>query len=190
MVSNLWFLAYQLSSLENDATLSQRKLSPACSRAYAHQLPRQPEIWREHVGRGATRQHCRSGGSGLRTTGRLEALELPLAGRGETHHNGMPFRLPPPLAEQNIGKTTLVPCSGCESRPSARLRLQATCRSLPQSLSTTAALLMTRYYTKSRRNISETSYSVRASGSRRTKVQHLELPARRRERQPQLRAWN
>ena len=79
----------------------------------------------------------------------LEALELRLADRGETHRNGAPIRLLPPLEGQNQGKTTLFPLHSLRVSLITALALEG---QVPfpvlQKLVGHSRLLMTLYYTK------------------------------------------
>lgn len=79
----------------------------------------------------------------------LEALELRLADRGETHGNGSPIRFLPPLEEQNSGRTTLFPLHSLRVSLITALALEG---QVPfpvlQKLVGHSRLLMTLYYTK------------------------------------------
>jgi Putative phage integrase len=79
----------------------------------------------------------------------LEALELRLADRGETHGKGSPIRLLPPLEEQNAGQTTLFPLHSLRVSLITALALEG---QVPfpvlQKLVGHSRLLMTLYYTK------------------------------------------
>jgi hypothetical protein len=79
----------------------------------------------------------------------LEALELRLADRGETHRNGAPIRFLPPPEEQNGGATTLFPMHSLRVSLITALALEG---QVPfpvlQKLVGHSRLLMTLYYTK------------------------------------------
>lgn len=79
----------------------------------------------------------------------LEALELRLADRRETHRNGTPIRLLPPPEEQNCGQTTLFPLHSLRVSLITALALEG---QVPfpvlQKLVGHSRLLMTLYYTK------------------------------------------
>ena len=79
----------------------------------------------------------------------LEALEMRLADRGETHRNGTPIRFLPPPEEQNSGMTTLFPLHSLRVSLITALALEG---QVPfpvlQKLVGHSRLLMTLYYTK------------------------------------------
>ncbi len=79
----------------------------------------------------------------------LEALEMRLADRGETHRNGTPIRFLPPPEEQNCGQTTLFPLHSLRVSLITALALEG---QVPfpvlQKLVGHSRLLMTLYYTK------------------------------------------
>ncbi len=79
----------------------------------------------------------------------LEALELRLADRGETHRNGAAIRFLPPPEEQNSGQTTLFPLHSLRVSLITALALEG---QVPfpvlQKLVGHSRLLMTLYYTK------------------------------------------
>jgi Putative phage integrase len=79
----------------------------------------------------------------------LEALELRLADRGETHRNGTPIRFLPPREERNNGLTTLFPLHSLRVSLITALALEG---QVPfpvlQKLVGHSRLLMTLYYTK------------------------------------------
>lgn len=79
----------------------------------------------------------------------LNALELRLADRGETHRNGTPIRFLPPPEEQNYGLTTLFPLHSLRVSLITALALEG---QVPfpvlQKLVGHSRLLMTLYYTK------------------------------------------
>lgn len=79
----------------------------------------------------------------------LEALELRLADRGETHRNGTRIRFLPPPEEQNNGLTTLFPLHSLRVSLITALALEG---QVPfpvlQKLVGHSRLLMTLYYTK------------------------------------------
>lgn len=79
----------------------------------------------------------------------LDALELRLADRGETHRNGTPIRFLPPLEAQNKGLTTLFPLHSLRVSLITALALEG---QVPfpvlQKLVGHSRLLMTLYYTK------------------------------------------
>jgi hypothetical protein len=79
----------------------------------------------------------------------LEALELRLADRGETHRNGMPIRFLPPPEAQNGRQTTLFPLHSLRVSLITALALEG---QVPfpvlQKLVGHSRLLMTLYYTK------------------------------------------
>lgn len=79
----------------------------------------------------------------------LEALELRLADRGETHRNGAPIRFLPPLEKQNQGTTTLFPLHSLRVSLITALALEG---QVPfhvlQKLVGHSRLLMTLYYIK------------------------------------------
>lgn len=79
----------------------------------------------------------------------LEALELRLAARGETHRNGTPIRLLPPQEERNNATTTLFPLHSLRVSLITALALEG---QVPfpvlQKLVGHSRLLMTLYYTK------------------------------------------
>ncbi|MCY1213739.1 putative phage integrase [compost metagenome] len=79
----------------------------------------------------------------------LEALELRLADRGETHRNGSPIRFLPPLEEQNRGLTTLFPLHSLRVSLVTALALEGKVPfAVLQKLVGHSRLLMTLYYTK------------------------------------------
>lgn len=79
----------------------------------------------------------------------LEALELRLADRGETHRNGAPIRFLPPLEEQNNGLTTLFPLHSLRVSLITALALEGRVPfPVLQKLVGHSRLLMTLYYTK------------------------------------------
>lgn len=79
----------------------------------------------------------------------LEALELRLAARGETHGNGSPIRFLPPLQHQNSGSTTLFPLHSLRVSLITALALEGQVPfPLLQKLVGHSRLLMTLYYTK------------------------------------------
>ena len=79
----------------------------------------------------------------------LEALELRLAKRGETHRNGAPIRFLPPLEEQNHGRTTLFPLHSLRVSLITALALEGQVPfPILQKLVGHSRLLMTLYYTK------------------------------------------
>ena len=79
----------------------------------------------------------------------LEALELRLADRGETHRNGTPIRFLPPLEEQNAGLTTLFPLHSLRVSLITALALEGKVPfPILQKLVGHSRLLMTLYYTK------------------------------------------
>lgn len=89
---------------------------------------------------------------GLMVTGwfrLLEALEVQLAERGESHGNGSPIRFLPPLEQQNSGQTTLFPLHSLRVSLITALGLEG---QVPfpvlQKLVGHSRLLMTLYYTK------------------------------------------
>ncbi|WP_199028415.1 integrase family protein [Ralstonia sp. ASV6] len=79
----------------------------------------------------------------------LDALELRLAARGETHRNGTPIRFLPPPEEDNNGTTTLFPLHSLRVSLITALALEG---QVPfpvlQKLVGHSRLLMTLYYTK------------------------------------------
>ncbi len=79
----------------------------------------------------------------------LEALEVQLADRGESHGNGSPIRFLPPLEQQNSGQTTLFPLHSLRVSLITALALEG---QVPfpvlQKLVGHSRLLMTLYYTK------------------------------------------
>jgi hypothetical protein len=79
----------------------------------------------------------------------LEALELQLADRGETHRNGSPVRFLPPPEKQNRGMTSLFPLHSLRVSLVTALALEG---QVPfpvlQKLVGHSRLLMTLYYTK------------------------------------------
>jgi hypothetical protein len=78
----------------------------------------------------------------------LEALELKLADRGETHRNGAPIRFLPPLDQQN-GMTTLFPLHSLRVSLITALALEGMVPfPILQKLVGHSRLLMTLYYTK------------------------------------------
>ncbi|WP_425219001.1 gamma-mobile-trio integrase GmtZ [Ralstonia solanacearum] len=78
----------------------------------------------------------------------LEALELRLAERGETHRNGTPIRLLPPL-EAQTGKTTLFPLHSLRVSLITALALEGQVPfPILQKLVGHSRLLMTLYYTR------------------------------------------
>ena len=79
----------------------------------------------------------------------LEALELRLADRGETHGNGVPIRFLPPPEEQNHGLTTLFPLHSLRVSLITALALEGQVPfPILQKLVGHSRLLMTLYYTK------------------------------------------
>lgn len=79
----------------------------------------------------------------------LEALELRLADRGETHRNGAPIRFLPPPEEQNHGLTTLFPLHSLRVSLITALALEGQVPfPILQKLVGHSRLLMTLYYTK------------------------------------------
>jgi hypothetical protein len=79
----------------------------------------------------------------------LEALELRLAGRGETHQNGAPIRFLPPPDEQNKGLTTLFPLHSLRVSLITALALEGQVPfPILQKLVGHSRLLMTLYYIK------------------------------------------
>lgn len=79
----------------------------------------------------------------------LEALELRLAQRGETHQNGMPIRLLPPPEKQNGGRTTLYPLHSLRVSLITALALEGQVPfPILQKLVGHSRLLMTLYYFK------------------------------------------
>ncbi|KAE8753503.1 integrase [Paraburkholderia madseniana] len=79
----------------------------------------------------------------------LEALELRLADRGETHHNGAAIRFLPPPEEQNNGLTTLFPLHSLRVSLITALALEGQVPfPILQKLVGHSRLLMTLYYTK------------------------------------------
>jgi hypothetical protein len=79
----------------------------------------------------------------------LEALELRLADRGETHRNGTPIRFLPPPEEQNGGLTTLFPLHSLRVSLITALALEGKVPfPILQKLVGHSRLLMTLYYTK------------------------------------------
>lgn len=79
----------------------------------------------------------------------LEALELRLARRGETHSNGAPIRFLPPPAKQNQGLTTLFPLHSLRVSLITALALDGQVPfPILQKLVGHSRLLMTLYYTK------------------------------------------
>ena len=79
----------------------------------------------------------------------LEALELRLADRGETHRNGTPIRFLPPPEGQNNGQTTLFPLHSLRVSLITALALEGQVPfPLLQKLVGHSRLLMTLYYTK------------------------------------------
>lgn len=79
----------------------------------------------------------------------LEALELRLADRGETHRNGAPIRFLPPPEEQNNGQTTLFPLHSLRVSLITALALEGKVPfPILQKLVGHSRLLMTLYYTK------------------------------------------
>jgi hypothetical protein len=79
----------------------------------------------------------------------LEALELRLAERGETHHNGMPIRFLPPPEKRNKGGTTLYPLPSLRVSLITALALEGQVPfPILQKLVGHSRLLMTLYYFK------------------------------------------
>ena len=79
----------------------------------------------------------------------LEALELRLAQRGETHHNGMPIRFLPPPEKRNKGGTTLFPLHSLRVSLITALALEGQVPfPILQKLVGHSRLLMTLYYFK------------------------------------------
>lgn len=79
----------------------------------------------------------------------LAALEQRLAGRGESHRNGMPIRFLPPPEEQNKGLTTLFPLHSLRVSLITALALEGQVPfPILQKLVGHSRLLMTLYYTK------------------------------------------
>lgn len=79
----------------------------------------------------------------------LEALELRLADRDETHRNGTPIRFLPPPDEQNGGQTTLFPLHSLRVSLITALALEGQVPfPILQKLVGHSRLLMTLYYTK------------------------------------------
>ena len=79
----------------------------------------------------------------------LEALELRLANRGETHRNGTPIRFLPPPQAQNNGQTTLFPLHSLRVSLITALALEGQVPfPILQKLVGHSRLLMTLYYTK------------------------------------------
>lgn len=79
----------------------------------------------------------------------LEALELQLAERGETHRNGTPIRFLPPVDQQNSGLTTLFPLHSLRVSLITALALEGLVPfPILQKLVGHSRLLMTLYYTK------------------------------------------
>jgi hypothetical protein len=79
----------------------------------------------------------------------LEALEVQLAKRGETHRNGVPIRFLPPLEQQNKRLTTLFPLHSLRVSLITALALEGQVPfPLLQKLVGHSRLLMTLYYTK------------------------------------------
>lgn len=79
----------------------------------------------------------------------LEALELRLADRGETHRNGAPIRFLPPAEAQNSGLTTLFPLHSLRVSLVTALALEGQVPfPILQKLVGHSRLLMTLYYTK------------------------------------------
>lgn len=79
----------------------------------------------------------------------VAALELRLAERGETHRNGAPIRLLPPLEEQNKGLSTLFPLHSLRVSLITALALEGKVPfPILQKLVGHSRLLMTLYYTK------------------------------------------
>lgn len=79
----------------------------------------------------------------------LQALELRLADRGETHRNGAPIRFLPPPEEQNNGQTTLFPLHSLRVSLITALALEGQVPfPILQKLVGHSRLLMTLYYTK------------------------------------------
>lgn len=79
----------------------------------------------------------------------LEALELRLADRDETHRNGTPIRFLPPPEEQNGGQTTLFPLHSLRVSLITALALEGQVPfPILQKLVGHSRLLMTLYYTK------------------------------------------
>ncbi|QQX62102.1 integrase [Pseudomonas chlororaphis subsp. aurantiaca] len=79
----------------------------------------------------------------------IEALELRLERRGETHSNGAPIRLLPPQEKQNQGLTTLFPLHSLRVSLITALALEGQVPfPILQKLVGHSRLLMTLYYTK------------------------------------------
>ncbi|MFL9908775.1 gamma-mobile-trio integrase GmtZ [Paraburkholderia sp. RL17-337-BIB-A] len=79
----------------------------------------------------------------------LEALEQRLHDRGETHRNGAPIRLLPPVEERNDGQTTLFPLHSLRVSLITALALEGQVPfPILQKLVGHSRLLMTLYYTK------------------------------------------
>lgn len=79
----------------------------------------------------------------------LEALDLRLADRGETHRNGTPIRFLPPPEQQNGGQTTLFPLHSLRVSLVTALALEGQVPfPILQKLVGHSRLLMTLYYTK------------------------------------------
>jgi hypothetical protein len=79
----------------------------------------------------------------------LEALELRLAARGETHRNGAPIHFLPPPEDQNNGMTTLFPLHSLRVSLITALALEGQVPfPILQKLVGHSRLLMTLYYTK------------------------------------------
>lgn len=79
----------------------------------------------------------------------LEALQLRLADKGETHSNGTPIRLLPPPEEQRNGRTTLFPLHSLRVSLITALALEGQVPfPILQKLVGHSRLLMTLYYTK------------------------------------------
>ncbi len=79
----------------------------------------------------------------------LEALELRLADRGETHRNGAPIRLLPSAEKQKLGHTTLFPLHSLRVSLITALALEGQVPfPILQKLVGHSRLLMTLYYTK------------------------------------------
>lgn len=79
----------------------------------------------------------------------LEAMELRLADRGETHRNGTPIRFLPPLEERNAGMRTLFPLHSLRVSLITALALEGQVPfPILQKLVGHSRLLMTLYYTK------------------------------------------
>jgi len=79
----------------------------------------------------------------------LEALEVRLADRGETHRNGAPIRFLPPPEEQNKGQTTLFPLHSLRVSLITALALEGQVPfPMLQKLVGHSRLLMTLYYIK------------------------------------------